>query len=44
MAFLKQLQLKVLGVKNLVAGFALCDGHVRQHIPEVLVLQWWIPP
>jgi len=25
-------------LKNLVAGFALCDGHVRQHIPEVLVL------
>ena len=42
-SFLQELKLIVFGVKDLVAGLALCDGHVRQHVPVVLVLEGRLP-
>ena len=43
MAFLQKLQLVVFGVKDLVTGLALGDGHVRQDVPVVLVLEGRLP-
>jgi hypothetical protein len=42
-AFLQKLQLVVLGVKDFIACLALGDGHVRQDVPVVLVLEGRLP-
>jgi hypothetical protein len=42
-AFLQKLQLVVLGVKDFIAGLTLGNGHVRQDVPVVLVLEGRLP-